>query len=143
MTNNSDTASTLVQDISAPVLADLPGGGDLGCNPTLPVCDTGVTASDNCDGDISGDVVCTPGQIEEDGCYRSQIFNYYVEDECGNSDSDDVTYTWKEDTTDPVLDDLPSGGDLGCNPTLPVCDTGVTASDNCDGDISGDVVYTP
>ncbi|MCE4566928.1 T9SS type A sorting domain-containing protein, partial [Maribellus sp. CM-23] len=106
--------------------------------------DAGVTASDNCDGDISSDVVCTPGQVEGGDCDKSQTFMYTVMDECGNSDTAYVTYTWKVDVTDPVLADVPTGGDLGCNPeVLPSCDQGVTASDNCDGDISSDVVCTP
>ncbi|MCE4566929.1 SprB repeat-containing protein, partial [Maribellus sp. CM-23] len=90
-----------------PVLADVPAGGDLGCNPeVLPSCDAGVTASDNCDGDISSDVVCTPGQVEGGDCDKSQTFMYTVMDECGNSDTAYVTYTWKVDVTDPVLADV-------------------------------------
>ena len=119
----------------------VPEGGELGCNPTPPACDENVQAFDSCGNEL--DVTCTPGEIEEDGCLRSQTFEYCATDPCGDTYYEDVTYTWKEDTTDPVLADLPSGGDLGCNPILPVCDTGVTASDNCDGDISADVVCTP
>jgi hypothetical protein len=131
-------------DATAPELSGVPGDENLGCNPTLPVCDTGVTANDNCDGNITADVVCTPGSVIDVGaCNKSQTFTYYVEDECGNNDTDEVTYTWKVDTTKPVLGNLPGGGNLGCNPTLPVCDTGVTANDNCDGNITADVVCTP
>ncbi len=140
LTNNTDTASTYVGDTTDPVLANLPAGGDLGCNPTPPECDTGVTASDNCDGDISEDVECTAGDIEVDGCYREQTFTYYVEDECGNNDTEEVTYTWKEDTTDPVLPTLPAGGDLGCSEP-PSCVNGLNATDNCDGEVP--VICTP
>jgi hypothetical protein len=120
-------------------LHNVPTGGDRGCN-NPPSCDAGVTATDACNATLS--VTCTPGPITG-VCNKSQTFTYSASDSCNNTATADVTYTWKEDTTDPVLDDLPAGGDLGCNPTLPVCDTGVTASDNCDGDISGDVVCTP
>ena len=142
LTNNIDSASTDVGDTTAPELGNLPAGGDLGCNPTPPVCDTNVTASDDCGGDISEDVVCTPGEIEEDGCYRSQTFNYYVEDGCGNNDTADVTYTWKVDLTAPELTGVPDDENLGCNPIVPICDDfNVTASDLCDGAL--DVVCTP
>ena len=143
---NADTAYvnyTWKVDLTDPVLANLPTGGDLGCNPTAPSCDDSVTASDNCDGDISADVVCTPMAITGDDCNKAQTFMYTVEDECGNADTAYVNYTWKVDLTDPVLANLPTGGDLGCNPTAPSCDDSVTASDNCDGDISADVVCTP
>ncbi len=144
--DNADTAYvnyTWKVDLTDPVLANLPTGGDLGCNPTAPTCDDNVTASDNCDGDISADVVCTPMAITGDDCNKAQTFMYTVEDECGNADTAYVNYTWKVDLTDPVLANLPTGGDLGCNPTAPTCDDNVTASDNCDGDISADVVCSP
>ncbi len=143
---NADTAYVNYSwkvDLIDPVLANLPTGGDLGCNPTAPTCDDNVTASDNCDGDISADVVCTPMAITGDDCNKAQTFMYTVEDECGNADTAYVNYTWKVDLIDPVLANLPTGGDLGCNPTAPSCDDNVTASDNCDGDISADVVCTP
>jgi hypothetical protein len=119
------------------VLDDLPAGGDLGCNPTLPVCDPGVTANDNCDGNITADVVCTPGSILDFGtCGKNQTFTYFVEDECGNNDTAEVTYWWKADSTAPALPTLPSGGDLGCTNTTPSCVTGLNATDNCDGLVS-------
>ena len=121
-------------DLTDPVLVNLPAGGDLGCNPALPVCDLTVYATDNCDGILSA--TCTPGAVTEDGCLRSQTFTYYAIDECLNDVSAAVTYTWKVDLTDPVLVNLPAGGDLGCNPALPECDLNVYATDNCDGNLS-------
>jgi len=42
----------------------------------------------------------------------------------------------------PVLNNVPTGGDLGCNPAvLPACDPAVTATDECDGLV--DVTCTP
>ncbi len=108
-TASCDVTYTWKEDLIDPVLANLPMGGDLGCNPTPPVCDTGVTASDNCDGVL--EVTCTPGEIVVDGCYRSQTFTYSAVDTCLNDASADVTYTWKEDLIDPVLANLPMGGD--------------------------------
>src|SRR6267154_1874260 len=137
---SKDVTYTWKVDATAPVLANLPVGGDLGCNPPLPICSTAVTASDNCDGDVTGTVTCTPGTIGDVGtCGKSQTFTYKAQDICGNIVSKDVTYTWKVDATAPVRANLPVGGDLGCNPPLPICSTAVTASDNCDGDVTGTV----
>jgi hypothetical protein len=131
-------------DTTPPVLSNLPVGRDLGCNPTLPTCATNVIALDNCDGDISARVVCIPGNIVETGtCTRSQIFAYSVIDSCGNVTVSDVNFTWKTDTTAPVLGNLPTGGDLGCNPVRPSCSAEVTASDRCDGDLTARVVCVP
>ena len=137
--SSTDVTYTWKEDVTGPVLAGLPSGGDLGCNPDLPSCDEAVTANDNCDGAV--DVSCTPGAVTGDACSRSQVFTYAAVDACGNETSTDVTYTWKEDVTGPVLAGLPSGGDLGCNPDLPSCDETVTANDNCDGAV--DVSCTP
>jgi hypothetical protein len=119
--NASTKEVTVHVDGTAPTLANLPTGGDLGCNPTLPICSTVVTASDLCDGDVSASVTCTPGPIKDvDTCGKTQTFTYKATDSCGNPVSEFVTYTWKEDTTPPTLANLPTGGDLGCNPTLPI-----------------------
>ena len=137
---------TWKDDSTAPQLGNLPQGGDLGCNPkTLPACSSDVVAKDNCDGDLTASVVCTPGTVTGNGdCRRSQIFTYTVKDSCGNEASAQVTYSWKEDTTAPVLSKLPKGSDLGCNPKkLPTCARGVVATDNCDGNLTASVVCTP
>jgi hypothetical protein len=114
--------------VTAPVLANLPTVGDLGCNPdNLPTCSTAVTASNECG---SVEVICTPGTVQVNGCERSQIFTYTAR-ACGLSDTETVTYTWTI-VTAPVIANLPAGGDLGCNPTtLPTCSTSVAASNEC------------
>jgi uncharacterized repeat protein (TIGR01451 family) len=135
----SDTVTyTWTEDTGDPVLPTLPEGGYLGCNPDLPQCDDSLTAEDTC-GSVA--VTCSAGEITGEGCEKSQTFTYSAEDACGNKASDTVTYTWTEDTADPVLPTLPDGGDLGCNPELPQCVEGLTAADVCEGDI--DVVCTP
>src|SRR6185295_1000245 len=108
------------------VLHDVPAGGDIGCNPTHPSCDAGVTASNDC-GNVT--VNCSAGSITSSGCSRSQKFTYSAE-ACGHSASQCVTYNWTE-TTAPILAGLPAGGPLGCNPTPPSCCTTVTASNEC------------
>ena len=81
-----------VTDTIAPVLPDLPKGGDLVCTP--PNCVEGLKATDNCDGEV--DVTCTPGEIVEDGAKRIQVFTYSAIDSCGNLAKSEVTYTWIE-----------------------------------------------
>jgi hypothetical protein len=98
-------------DMTPPVLSGLPTGGDLGCNPTAPSCSNAVTAMDDCDGSVP--VHCSAGSITSTGCMRSQTFTYSAVDSCNNMSSQDVIYTWKVDTTPPVLSGLPTGGDLG------------------------------
>ncbi|MGH8015531.1 MAG: HYR domain-containing protein, partial [Candidatus Zixiibacteriota bacterium] len=139
---HEDVTYTWKEDLTDPVLSGVPTGGDLGCNPTLPSCDDGVTAEDNCDGPLA--VQCVAGDITG-GCNKSQTFTYSAVDACGNPVSQDVTYTWKEDVTDPILSGVPTGGDLGCNPTLPSCDPAVTANNNCDETVdvscvAGDII---
>ncbi len=129
------------EDTTPPELHNVPDGGNLGCNPTtMPSCDGAVTATDNCDGTLS--VTCTPGAITGGPCSRSQSFTYSAVDTCGNPVSQNVNYTWREDTTPPELNNLPASGYQGCNPTtMPSCDGAVTATDNCDGTLS--VTCTP
>src|SRR5262249_22435081 len=137
---SQDVTYTWKVDHTAPVLSNVPTGGDLGCNPTPPTCAINVTANDNCDGSVK--VSCSAGTVTGAPCRRSQNVSYSAEDSCHNRTSQDVTYTWKEDRTAPVLSNVPTGGNLGCNPmTLPTCSTAVTANDNCDG--SRPVTCTP
>jgi len=134
-------------DYVAPVLSNLPAGGNLGCNPpSLPECDDfNVIASDNCDG--SDIVYCE--QIGPTGdCIRTLAFVFTATDLCGNEVSATVTYTYKFDLTPPALFNVPEGGELGCDPQeLPTCaplniPDGVYAVDGCDGAIC-EVECTP
>ncbi|HNW77227.1 MAG TPA: hypothetical protein PKJ28_10120, partial [Bacteroidales bacterium] len=138
-TNNCTSRCALpvqILDAIPPVLIGVPDDEDLGCNPTtLPSCDPSVTASDNCG---TATVVCTPGLILtqltdniSQGCFKTQMFIYIATDQCGNTTSDTVNYSWTVDITPPVFTFCPPGSDLGCNPaSFPPADT-ATATDNC------------
>jgi hypothetical protein len=129
----SCTQTVTVDDTQAPVLPELPTGGDLGCNPTPPSCTEGLKAIDDCNGEVP--VVCTAGTVVENGCARSQTFTYSAKDKCGNEATDTVTYTWKVDTTAPVLKGCPTDNPtVQCYADIPVAAT-VTALDECDGEI--------
>jgi len=135
---NNDTGQqvTCVQtitvvDTTPPVLQNVPAGGDLGCNPTPPSCDANVTALDDCDGSVP--VTCTPGSVISNGCHRTQTFTYSATDSCGNTVSQDVTYTWAEDTTPPEIT-CPNNitvSPTSTNPCSAVVMFNVSATDNC------------
>jgi uncharacterized repeat protein (TIGR01451 family) len=112
----------------------VPAGSDLGCNPaTFPTKEDVAaesSATDNC-GPVTP--VVSDGVTTGDDCNKALTFTVTSTDGCSNRDVDTVTYTWTVDTTAPTLANLPTGGDIGCNPeTLPICDNSLKASDNCD-----------
>src|SRR5262245_9402640 len=105
------------------------GTSDLGCNPTsIPGCDPTVAASDNCG---SVPVNCLSADSGPD-CARLRTLTYTATNTCGTTTCV-RTYTWKVDITAPVLANVPAGGNLGCNPTPPTCDSTVTATGNGSG----------
>ncbi|MBK9338735.1 MAG: hypothetical protein IPM98_20265 [Lewinellaceae bacterium] len=58
-----------------------------------------------------------------------------AEDDCGREGTCLVTYTWQI-VTAPVFDNcVTETVDLGCNPATPVCDPGITATNEC-GNVS-------
>ncbi|GAP69972.1 por secretion system C-terminal sorting domain [Bacteroidales bacterium 6E] len=126
-TDECSSTFTVAPDLIPPVLANLPTGGDLGCNPERPICDQAVEATDNCG---TATVECNPGDVINDGCEYSQTVTYVATDECLNTASQTVTYTWTEDLVPPTLVDVPDDEDLGCNPTRPACLL-ITATDDC------------
>ncbi len=137
---NKDQASTTytwTEDLTPPVLANVPADKNLGNNPELPSCDAKVTASDQCS---NATVTCSPGTIIKDGCNRSQTFTYTATDASGNKATAKTTYTWTEDLTTPVLSNVPADKYLGNNPELPSCDAKVTATGGCS---EATVVCTP
>jgi hypothetical protein len=127
---NRSTATVVYtwnEDTEPPVI-DMPSGGDLGCNPEhIPDCND-VQVTDNCPHEPPT-VDC---QIEDrqDGCIWTRIITVTATDKCGNRSWRQEVYTWNEDTEPPVID-MPSGGDLGCNPEhIPDCND-VQVTDNC------------
>ena len=98
-------------DTTAPVFDNCPTAPiPLGCHaePTVDdVLELVLTATDNCDGPIS--VVAediTPGTPSAGTapCTFTKSFTVNVDDECGNdADACTVTFSYKDDTTAPVL----------------------------------------
>ena len=119
-----------VSDSVGPTLSGVPAGGELGCNPTLPTAAApgAVTANDACDG--VRPVTCTPGAITGEPCARSQSFVYAASDTCGNPTAATATYTWREDLTPPLINDVPANLALECGEPTPAVGA-PTASDAC------------
>ncbi|WP_235298409.1 T9SS type A sorting domain-containing protein, partial [Portibacter marinus] len=109
---------------------------ELGCNPERPTGEDAlaqiISSSDNCG---IASTIPTPGEISG-VCTKLQSFQIVVSDFCENTSSCQVTFTWTEDNTAPVVTCPTTGLDLGCNPeTIPtrlevIAD--VTVSDLCD-----------
>ncbi len=136
---------TITVDEGKPVFFGCPDEPlDLGCNPDLPACEDAlglVSVSDGCTGNVLIPT-CSAGPVTGEGCEKTQVFTLTARDDQGHTAICNVTYTWKEDTTPPVLPTLPAGGDLGCNPqVLPSCVGDLMATDLCEGQIP--VICTP
>ncbi|MGO9611324.1 MAG: HYR domain-containing protein [Verrucomicrobiia bacterium] len=122
-TDASGNSASCVQSITytnttAPTVT-VPTGSNLGCNPaTLPTCASvkaQVTASDTCGTPTINVTSATTGTA----CAETLTFTVTATDGCGNTSAPQyVVYTYTVDTTPPVLS-VPTGGSLGCNPTLP------------------------
>ncbi len=90
--------------VTAPVFANLPAGGDLGCNPArIPKCDdwtNTVTASNQC-GPLGWE--CIPGpitQMDHYECHFIQTFTFRATS-CGLTTEVEVSYWWRQ--TAPVV----------------------------------------
>ena len=106
-----------LEDTEPPVLSPLPANANITCNDPIPATPT-ITASDQCAGDISGDIVITEsstfGNCETGTVQEIRTYTYSVEDGCGNMTSS----TWELIITNDFVVDL--GDDIA------VCDQSST-----------------
>ncbi len=124
------------EDTTPPVVAGVPAGGSLGCNPTNKPTDGSVmgalTVIDSC-----GMVTTNVTHVDvTNSCTVTRTFTITAADECGNvSPTNTVVFSWTTDTTAPSVTGVPPGGVLGCNPANPPTDASVGAqvqgNDNC------------
>ena len=131
------TRTVNVEDNTAPVITLLgvnPLNFSIGGTYTEP----GASASDNVDGDITGNIVIAGDSVNTatSGVY---VVTYDVSDAAGNQATQVTRTVNVEDNTAPVITLL------GVNPlNLPIGGTynepGASASDNVDGDITGNIV---
>ena len=136
--NSSSVSQTIhIQDTIAPTISGVPTGSNLGCNPGNLPTDASVkallAATDNC-----GTATITVTHIDSGtDCAKTRTFTITASDVCDNAMTPvTVVYTWKIDTTAPVMTGLPSAtASYQCRSDVPAAPT-VTANDNCDGALS-------
>jgi hypothetical protein len=132
------TRTVEIVDTVAPVIT-LQGDNPLTLECGTPYEDPGYTATDNYDGDITESVVIK-GAVDHTfpGSYA---LKYTVEDSSGNPAPEKTRVVNVVDTTPPeitLLGDNPMTLSVG----TPYSEPGYSATDNCDGDVTADVVVT-
>uniref|UniRef100_UPI001F314679 T9SS type A sorting domain-containing protein n=1 Tax=Portibacter marinus TaxID=2898660 RepID=UPI001F314679 len=131
--NTSSVSQTIiVEDKTAPVAPAAPADLTLDCAADLPP-PVNLTASDNCDGDIT---VSPTAQIIPGSCLNNftMFRTWTFTDTCGNTSAVSQTII-VEDKTAPVAPAAPADLTLDCAADLPP-PVNLTATDNCDGDIT-------
>ncbi|KGO91554.1 hypothetical protein Q767_15935, partial [Flavobacterium enshiense DK69] len=124
--NSSTKTQTInVQDVTAPVIADLPAASTINC-PAVPQF-AQATATDNCGSvfTLTFNDVTTPGQCA--GSY-SVTRTWTARDACGNSSTKSQTIN-VQDVTAPVIAALPTTSTINC-PAVPQFAQAI-ATDNC------------
>ncbi len=90
-------------------------------------------------GDVNVDADCEPTGNEFDCANNTSFTHFYrAEDVCGHATivSRDIIVN---DTTKPTFDNCPESLTIECSDEIPAVATGITATDNCAGDVT--VVY--
>jgi hypothetical protein len=122
-------------DTTAPSVT-VPTGSNLGCNPASLPSDASVKALVNATDTCSTPTVNVSHVDVTTGCTVTRTFTVTATDACGNSSAPQtVVYSWTVDTTPPTITTVPTGSNLGCNPTNPPTDASikalVNATDTC------------
>ena len=130
--SSADVQVVTVGDNTAPVIGGVPTDITVECgNVPNPV---NATATDNCDGNV---VVTVDEFIEDGGCENRFVITrqFTATDNCGN----ETVLTQRisvEDNTSPVLVGIPSDVNAECDAAVVNDLPQVTATDNCDADVS-------
>ncbi len=137
MSADRSVCATFIVDNTAPVITLL-GNATVAVECGASYTDAGATASDNNDGDITAQIVVGGDTVDADtpGVY---VITYDVSDAAQNSATQVTRTVTVSDTTAPVitlLGDNPMTVYQGTSYVEP----GATATDGCDGDLTGDIV---
>lgn len=129
---NSSTASQTinVQDVTPPVIAELPGVTTIDC-PATPAF-AQATATDGCDANVSLTYVDVTTAGSCAGNY-SVTRTWTATDACGNSSTASQTIN-VQDITAPVIAALPATSTINCPATPSFAQA--TATDGCDANLS-------
>jgi hypothetical protein len=129
---------TIFADTTPPVIT-LEGDNSLTLEVGTPYTEPGWTATDNYDGEITGNVVVT-GSVNHT-VLGSYLLHYNVSDSSGNPAVERTRTVNMIDTTVPVIA-LSGATTITLEVGTPYFDPGWTASDNYDGDISANIAIT-
>jgi len=132
------TRTVIVADTTIPVLSII-GDNPLAHEQGDTYTDLGATANDTVDGDISINIVAT-GSVDSNTT-GSYIVTYDVTDSSGNAAASVSRTINVTDTTAPVITLLGSSL-VDHEQGTAYTDTGTTAFDSIDGDVSGNVIMT-
>ncbi|NLN91787.1 MAG: DUF5011 domain-containing protein [Candidatus Hydrogenedens sp.] len=132
------TRTVTVEDTEKPVLSG-PDEFLLECGSPFDPMMVGVTAFDDCAGDLTPDMEVTGTVLtHEPGIYTLE---YTVSDPTGNAADPHVLTVEVRDSIRPVLDlNGPSSVEVECGDDW---DDPVTAFDSCAGDLTAEIVTTP
>jgi len=133
------TRDVIIADTTAPVIT-LTGSATVNVEQGTSYIDAGATASDNADGNITGNIIIS-GDTVNPNTSGTYTIRYDVSDAATNAATQVTRTVIVADTTIPVITLLgltPTNHQQGTTYT----DSGVTAADNIDGDISVSVAVT-
>ena len=125
----------ITPDVTKPIIT-LSGDAEVSLEVGTAYNDSGATASDNIDGDITSSIVTANNvDISTVGTY---LVTYNVSDAASNP-ADEVTRVVNitPDVTKPII--TINGGDIDHEQGTSYTDLGATASDNIDGDITSSI----
>jgi len=132
------TRTVNVNDFTAPTIT-LTGSSTVNVELGNSYTDTGATASDNIDGDLSASIV-TSGTVDTLTA-GSYIISYDVSDAAGNSATQFTRTVVVSDTTAPVITLLGSAT-VNLEQGTAYSDSGARATDNTDGDITANITVS-
>ncbi|MFT4667620.1 MAG: hypothetical protein ACI9XB_004592, partial [Gammaproteobacteria bacterium] len=130
-----------------PVITGVPNNITIECGdpePAFPVVGVDIFATDGNGLDITADII-GGGVIEVGDCFEIQTFTFFVQDACGQQAAATYIITII-DTQLPVFLGIPMDITIGCNdpyPNTAAIIANITAFDDCDGDLTGDISIIP
>jgi hypothetical protein len=131
-----------VVDNAAPMFSSCPISAiELGCNPAAITSPQAIaSAGAVTDACSTPSVTASGGIVNNTGSRYSQVWTITATDDCSNSTTCAVTYTWTQDIVKPDINTTASNANLGCNPTVTA--PTFTGTDNCEGSITPIVTTT-
>ncbi|WP_299332600.1 immunoglobulin-like domain-containing protein [uncultured Psychroserpens sp.] len=126
-------------DTEAPVIT-LNGASTVNLNPGDTYTELGATATDNVDGDISGNIVIA-GDTVNTNVLGTYVVSYNVSDAAGNAAVQVTRTVIVADTTAPIIT-LVGAATINLNVGDTYNELGATATDNYDGNLTSSIVIS-